>query len=204
MRRFLPCLLLFSTVFAFRVATPSALVVGRRQLPERPRATEVRALWVTRSSLTSPATVEEMTRAARASGFNTLLVQVRARGDAYFLGGLEPRASALSGQPGSFDPLMAVLQRAHALGLRVHAWVNVNLVASTGDLPSARNHVIYTHPEWLMVPRAIAREMAVLNPRTPLYLDKLVRATRSQAAEVEGLYLSPILPDAADLCFGCL
>ncbi len=198
MRRRSSALLLLATILGFRLAVPSAVAARGQETPDRPSAAEVRALWVTRSSLMTPAAVETMVKAARASGFNTLLVQVRGRGDAYFRDGLEPRAAALAGQPASFDPLEATLQRAHALGLRVHAWVNVNLVASTGDLPSARTHVIYRHPEWLMVPRSIAREMAVLDPHTPLYLDKLVRATRSQLAEVEGLYLSPIPAGAAD------
>ena len=62
-------------------------------------ADEVRALWVTRSSLTSPAAIRAMVRSAAASGFNTLLVQVRGRGDAYFASRIEPRAQALAGQP---------------------------------------------------------------------------------------------------------
>ena len=47
---------------------------------------EVRALWVVRTSLTSPQAIEDMVVAAKQSGFNTLLVQVRGRGDSYFVG----------------------------------------------------------------------------------------------------------------------
>ncbi len=78
-----------------------------------------------------------MVRTARDHGFNTLLVQVRGRGDAYFTSSLEPRAAELQRQPASFDPLATVLAEAHEAGLRVHAWVNVNLVSSAADLPSA-------------------------------------------------------------------
>ena len=60
---------------------------------------EVRALWVTRVSLTTPRSIGAVVQAARASGFNTLLVQVRGRGDAYFESTLEPRADPLAGQP---------------------------------------------------------------------------------------------------------
>src|SRR5690606_39203711 len=63
---------------------------------------EVRALWVTRASLTTPAAIDALVSSARASGFNTLLVQVRGRGDAYFAGGLEPRADALAAQRADF------------------------------------------------------------------------------------------------------
>jgi uncharacterized lipoprotein YddW (UPF0748 family) len=161
-------------------------------------AAEVRALWVARTSLTSPRGVEEMVASARAAGFNTLLVQVRGRGDAYFAEGMEPRAASLAAQPESFDPLAHTLALARPKGLRVHAWVNVNLVSSAADLPASREHVVHRHPEWLMVPREIAREMSLLNPKSLLYLDKLARWVRSQPGELEGLYLSPIPAGAAD------
>jgi uncharacterized lipoprotein YddW (UPF0748 family) len=159
---------------------------------------EVRALWVTRSSLASPESIAAMVESARAGLFNTLLVQVRARGDAYFNGGIEARATPLGRQHADFDPLQTVLTAAHAAGLRVHAWLNIGLVASAVDLPTERTHAVYSHPEWLMVPRALARQMTLLDPRSRLYLDKLARWVRSQSAEIEGLYLSPIPAGAAD------
>jgi len=158
---------------------------------------EIRALWVLRSSLSSPASIESLVEAARTYGFNTLLVQVRGRGDAYYARALEPRADELSDQPASFDPLATVLDTAHASGLRVHAWVNVNLVSSAVTLPSSPNHIVYDHPEWLMVPRPIAAEMAAVDIASPAYLGRLARWTRTQSTEVEGLYLSPINPEAA-------
>ena len=102
-------------------------------------------------------------RSAHEHGFNTLLVQVRGRGDAYYIGGPEPRAAELHRQPSDFDPLATVLEAAHASGLRVHAWVNVNLVASAADVPTAREHLVHRHPEWLMVPRDIAQELAAIH-----------------------------------------
>ena len=55
-------------------------------------ASETRALWVLRSSLTSPASIASLVRTAKEQGFNTLLVQVRGRGDAYYASAIEPRA----------------------------------------------------------------------------------------------------------------
>lgn len=163
----------------------------RAQPPE-----EVRALWVTRVSLTSPASIASLVRSARASGFNTLLVQVRGRGDAYFVGGLEPRAGGLAAQRADFDPLQSVITQARADGLRVHAWVNVNLVASAAELPAGRSHIVYRHPEWLMVPKPLAVELARAGPRSPEFLGRLTRWTRA-ADSVEGLFTSPALPAAA-------
>jgi uncharacterized lipoprotein YddW (UPF0748 family) len=159
-------------------------------LPSRVRSEEeVRALWVVRTTLTSRAAIETMIAAARSSGFNTLLVQIRGRADAYYSDGVEPRAPALSSEP-TLDPLATTLALAHDAGLQVHAWVNVNLVAGANELPAARDHVIYRHPEWLMVPRALAEDFQSIEPRSPQYLGRLARYVRGQAS-AEGLYLSP-------------
>src|SRR4029450_5189161 len=114
---------------------------------------EIRALWVLRTSLATPASIAALVKSAHAHGFNTLLVQVRGRGDAYFSGSIEPRAADLQRQAASFDPLETVIAAARTSGLSVHAWVNVNLVSSAVDLPVARTHIVHRHPEWLMVPR---------------------------------------------------
>src|SRR5579872_5569511 len=107
----------------------TASAAGRMDAQSRPAApAETRALWVLRSSLTSPASISTLVHTASQQGFNTLLVQVRGRGDAYFVSALEPRAGDLSHQPASFDPLATVLAEAHQAGLRVHAWVSVDLV----------------------------------------------------------------------------
>ena len=158
---------------------------------------EVRALWVLRTSLASPASITALVQSARDHGFNTLLVQVRGRGDAYYNDAVEPRAAELQRQPATFDPLATVLGAAHTAGLRVHAWVNVNLVASAVELPLAREHLVYRHPEWLMVPRDIAQDVARLPADSPAYVGKIARWTRSQPGELEGLYASPIIPAAA-------
>ena len=158
---------------------------------------EVRALWVLRTSLTTPASVNSLVHSAREHGFNTLLVQVRGRGDAYYRGGLEPLAAELLRQPQGFDPLAAVLGAAKSAGLRVHAWVNVNLISSAAELPTARDHVIHRRPGWLMVPRDLAPELAAIEPDSPAYVGKLARWTRARAEEIEGLYTTPILAAAA-------
>jgi len=157
---------------------------------------EVRALWVARTSLTSPQAIEQMAEAAKQSGFNTLLVQVRGLGDSYFFGGIEPRPGALAAQP-AFDPLATAIAKGHERGLAVHAWINVNLVAGT-DVPASRSHIAYRHPEWLMVPRDLARDLVGLDPTGPEYLGRLIRYARAQAADLEGVYLSPTTAGAIE------
>jgi uncharacterized lipoprotein YddW (UPF0748 family) len=175
----------------------AAMAIAVRPTQAAPDPGEVRALWVLRTSLQSPDEIGRMIDAAAAHGFNTLFVQVRGRGDAFFNNGVELRAVSLAPQAPAFDPLAETLERAKAAGLRVHAWVNVNLVSSAAELPASRQHVIYEHPEWLMVPRELAPELLGIDPRSPEYLGRLARWTRANASAVEGLYVSPVHPDAA-------
>jgi len=149
-------------------------------------------MWVQRGSLTSPARVLAVVETAREAGFNTLIVQVRGRGDAYYSSRHEPRPAALAKQPASFDPFELVLASAHRSGLKVHAWVNVNLV-SDAEPPAARSHVVYTHPEWLMVPRSLAADLALMSPRSPEYLKRLSHYAKARTDRVEGLFLSPVM-----------
>ena len=157
---------------------------------------EVRALWVQRASLTSPASVLSVVDMADSAGFNTLIVQVRGRGDAYYDARHEPRPPALAQQRG-FDPLELLLGRAHGAGLRVHAWVNVNLI-SDAEPPGSRRHVVYTNPEWLMVPRPLAADLFQVQPRSADYLRRLSEYAKARSDRVEGLFLSPLHRGAAD------
>lgn len=163
----------------------------------QPVPEQTRALWVTRTTLATPESIKQMVAAADGGGFNTVLVQVRGRGDAYYAGSVEPRAPELASKP-SFDPLATVIELAHASGIKVHAWVAVNLVSSSVSLPASRDHVVYRAPEWLMVPRDLAAEMKKIDLRSPAYLGRLARWTRAQSARVEGLYTSPLHPSAQD------
>src|SRR5687767_13603381 len=86
-----------------------------------PRATpppgEVRALWVVRTTLTSPDKIKKLVENAQANGFNNLIVQVRGRGDAYYQSRWEPRAAALKDSSKEFDPLALTIKEAHRKGL---------------------------------------------------------------------------------------
>lgn len=159
---------------------------------------EVRGLWVLRSTLATPRGIQQMVETAQRGGFNTLLVQVRGRGDAYYNSRVEPRAAELDDAPATFDPLAATLAAAHAAGLKVHAWFNVDLVSSATVLPRSRAHIVARHPEWLMVPRRAANALRVVPTDIPIYVGEIARAARADSEHVEGLYLSPVLPASRD------
>ena len=149
---------------------------------------EMRGLWVVRTALVSPGTVDAVVDQAKEAGFNALFVQVRGRGDAFYSSRLVPRSLLLETQPAGFDPLARLLRRAHGRGLQVHAWVNVLLAAGfVGPWP--KGHVAAIHPEWLMVPQSAAGDALASRP------DEWPGLIRDAASgDSEGLYLSPSAP----------
>ena len=125
---------------------------------------------------------------------NTLFVQVRGRGDAFYRSELAPRSPLLERQPRDFDPLRRLLERARLRGLSVHAWVNVLLTAHFGQ-PLPRGHVLEKHPEWAMVPKSVSTAGLVAAGARRL---ELIAAAGRSEGDVEGYYLSPSIPAVAD------
>jgi uncharacterized lipoprotein YddW (UPF0748 family) len=168
-------------------------------MPVRPVRTfaEVRGLWVVRFTMTSPEQVREMVADAAAAGFNTLIVQVRGRGDAYYLSGLEPPAEGLRDQPG-FDPLALAIAEGHRRGMAVHAWVNTHLVWGPTAPPNSPAHLVNNNPEWLAVPRALARDLYDVSPYDPRFYDALRRYATERPETVEGIYTSPSHPEVRE------
>src|SRR6266498_2865795 len=152
---------------------------------------EVRALWVIRTTLTSPDKIRTMVQSARENGFNTLIVQVRGRGDAHYRSRREPRAIELKDQPAEFDPLAVTLAEAKQRGLKVHAWLNTSLLANLDALPTDPKHVYNRHPEWLAVPRPVAAELYNMSPRDPRYRARIVEWSKANRSELEGVYTGP-------------
>ena len=150
-------------------------------------------LWVRQATLVSGDAIDRLVQEASAAGFTTLLLEIPGT-LGYTVGvGLRPPGRRSRG----FDAVRTLLTAAHQHGLRVHAWVQTTLVAVAGDLPTASSHLIYRHPEWLMVPRELAAELARLDVHSPAYLGGLDRWARQHPDEVDGLYLSPLIPEAA-------
>jgi uncharacterized lipoprotein YddW (UPF0748 family) len=193
-------------VFLFLVlcAAWGSIAPGEASPAGRPLAppAEVRGLWVVRTSLTSRDSIAAMVGAAERSGFNTIFVQVRGRGEAFYTSGLDPRSSDLDGQPAGFDPLAVTLEIAHRAGLRVHAWIAVNLVSSSTTLPRDRTHVVNRHPDWLMVPGALAVSLRGMAPSAPAYVAAVAKWARAASDQVEGLYVSPISAGARQYTVG--
>ncbi|MFI5370328.1 MAG: glycoside hydrolase family 10 protein [Candidatus Eisenbacteria bacterium] len=142
------------------------------------RAGRVDWLWVTRVSLESPSAVERAVERAKAMGVRGLLVQVIGRGDAWYRSDRLPRAEALANAPPGFDPLGEMIERAHASGLEVHAWINCCLVWSADHPPVDAIHVARAHPEWF-AELPDGRSLLTIGPRGWKRL------------RIEGAWLSP-------------
>ncbi|NJD17847.1 MAG: hypothetical protein FIA95_00965, partial [Gemmatimonadetes bacterium] len=180
--------------------TAAARVAERRRVgaeagPTR-RIREVRGLWVVRGTLTAPERIRRMVSDAHEAGFNTLIVQVRGRGDAYYASRWEPRAEPV--EDPALDPLEFTLREAHARGLAVHAWVNTHLVWSGQRLPMSPGHLVNEHPEWLGVPRSLAPVLWRMDPADPRYVNALRRYAADNPETVEGIYTSPSHPEVQE------
>src|SRR5215471_18703204 len=188
-----------SNILRFRCAALAVLTVfvslprvARCQPPVKTH--EVRALWVVRNTLTSPEKIRTMVDRAASAGFNTLIVQVRGRGDAYYRSRWEVRASDLKDQPPDFDPLAVTIAEAHRKGLQVHAWLNTSLLANLDALPDNPKHVFNAHPEWLAVPRPVATELYRMSPGDPWFRARIVEWSKANRGELEGVYTGPANP----------
>jgi uncharacterized lipoprotein YddW (UPF0748 family) len=112
---------------------------------------EYRAFWVDtfNTSLNNPADLEAVILQAKSAHANALFVQVRRRGDSWYLNSLEPLPDLTPIQP-AFDPLYSLIQSAHAANIQVHAFVilgaiwNKNPTVPLGP-PSSPQHAFNRH-----------------------------------------------------------
>ena len=115
--------------------------------PAQPAAApELRAVWVDafHAGIRSPEEAAQLVADAKRIHLNTLIVQVRRRGDALYTGGLEPPLDDPNYQP-SFDALAHIVSAAHAAGLQVHAWINAMPVWRDEAPPKDGRHVFNLH-----------------------------------------------------------
>jgi len=184
-----------------RPAAPAPDVRREDAAPDAPGPVrafdEVRGLWVVRFTMTSEEAVRDMVQRAADAGINTLIVQTRGRGDAFYRSSLEPPGESIVEARG-FDPLELTIREAHRRGMAVHAWVNTHLVWGPAELPRDGTHLVNANPEWLAVPRALARELAPVDPRDPAFVEALVDYARDRPGTVEGVYSSPSDPKVQD------
>jgi uncharacterized lipoprotein YddW (UPF0748 family) len=160
------------------VRTLLALALGIAvAAPARAAEPATHAMWIPASALEGPDAVRRAINGAVAAGVEAIVAAAP----------LYPEAGP--------DRFADLLRQAREHQLRVFASIDIDRVALPGEVPASRDHVLYQHPDWLMVPRALAPEVLPLDVRSPEYVGRLARWTRSNG--VDGVYLSPVLDDAA-------
>jgi uncharacterized lipoprotein YddW (UPF0748 family) len=164
------------------VAILAMLTSSRPAVHAAAAETETHALLAAPARADSAESIRRTIDAATAAGFSALVV---------------PASLYATVVPGKFDALAEFIRQAHGRGLRVHAAIDLKAAVGPDELPASRAHVVYQHPEWLMVPREIAVALLSADPHTPNYFGSLARWTRANATRVGALYLSPLSPDAA-------
>ncbi len=217
-----PCMLWLSgcTMHGTSSVTESLLplqeqTVEQLHLPEaaKPSQAFVRAMWFPATDFadllagkdesTFRGLVEERLQWAADLGVNTIFVQVRSNGDAYYTSTQYPRGAHWS-ETQQFDPLAVFLEAGHALGLAVHAWVNplrCQTEAQMAALP-----VTWQTKQWVM---AQSDKMVLLDGRwylNPAYAE--VRALICagvqeilQAYPVDGVQIDDYFYPTTDAAF---
>ncbi len=148
-------------LIAVLICAPGTLRAAETPSADLMDPPELRAVWADafHDGFKTPDQVDDLVRWARAANLNALFVQVRRRGDAYYLQSIEPRAEDPDLTPG-FDALAYLLRQAHQgpQRLQVHAWVATLPIWHEPDTPpQAPDHVFNMHgptataaDSWLM------------------------------------------------------
>ncbi len=123
---------------------------------------EVRAVWLTTAfGLDWPKSHDkEMQKEEiinildklKGANFNTIMLQVRARGDLIYPSKIEPWAKSLTGELGEnpgYDPLKFIITEVHKRGMEIQAWWNVYKVYGKGiPSESSPEHVVLKYPDF--------------------------------------------------------
>ncbi len=188
------------------------------EAPAPVEAGAYRGLWVlcegSRRVLEAPERTDELIADALALGVSDLFVQVYRGGRAWYRSSLADAApyQAIVDAHGS-DPLATLIEKAHAQGLRVHAWVNVLSLSHNPDAPilaelgkqavhvDRKGRSILDYPEGFDLPEPDRGWLRAgtpgiyLDPAAPGVADKLVATFEELVRhypELDGLHLDYI------------
>jgi uncharacterized lipoprotein YddW (UPF0748 family) len=158
-----------------------------------------RGIWVTRwnylsanadgTRSVSRAQIHKVLRDCATAGFDTVFWQARGNGTVFYRSPLEPWAEELGFQDPGLDPLQVACEEAKALGIRLHAWVNVMPGWRGNTAPESPAQLYNSRPEWFLVNQRGERQplrqgyYTALNPCLPeaakTYLKRLEELTET-------------------------
>ncbi len=105
-----------------------------------------RSYWVDafNTGIYHPDQATKLVNEAKKINANALIVQTVRRYDCFCNRAAYPRTDAAI-SPAPYDPLDEIISKAHAAGLEVHAWVNVNTMWNSATAPKSPEHVFNAH-----------------------------------------------------------
>lgn len=119
-----------------------------------PPPKEYRCIWADSwgRSFLNQSEAEEIVNTCRNNNINTIMIEVRKIGDAYYKSNIEPRATNITGGA-DYDPLGYLINLAHDTSggkkyIQVHAWFVMHRISKGETLDS--KHVLVQHPEYIM------------------------------------------------------
>lgn len=135
---------------------PLVLLAAAVSRPLASGEDEIRAFWADAFApgLKTRAQIDLLVDRVIEANANTIVAQVRRRGDSFYLNSIEPLTEDAGLEPG-LDSLAYLLERAHARGIEVHAWLIANAIfsghpfiataAHPCKVPCAPDHVFNQH-----------------------------------------------------------
>ena len=92
---------------------------------------------------------------AQELGLNTVVVQVRPKGDAFYESKLNPWSAVLTGLQGmypGYDPMEFMIKETHKRGMEFHAWMNPYRITTSGTDLSALSvdNMARQNPDWVI------------------------------------------------------
>jgi uncharacterized lipoprotein YddW (UPF0748 family) len=176
---------------------------------------EGRAVWISRWDWYDRAQLEALLEDAAGANFNMVYLQVSGRSDAYYRSWILPWAHRPPlfnlGQDPGWDPLGVALEKAHGLGLEVHAWLNalIGWCGSEAIPETMPRHVLLEHPDWVMRSQAgstVAENCIFLTPGAPGLRRRLGAVVADLAREypVDGIHLDYIRYPNPDFSYDSL
>ena len=103
-----------------------------------PAGGQFRAYWVDAfgDDLFDAPRIDAIVAGTKAAGLNAIIVQAVRRGDCFCNRASVPRTDQAGLAPFPFDPLQTLIDKAHAQGIEVHAWVIATAFWRTGGAPA--------------------------------------------------------------------
>src|SRR2546425_90826 len=134
-------------LLAFWLAIAPASVPTPQNEPAPVASGELRAFWADAfgEGMSSQAEIDQLVAATKAAHLNAIVAQVVRRGDCFCDRALAPRTDQEGVDPAPFDPLQTLIDKAHASGIQVHAWVIATAIWRGSTPPPQPTHPFNLH-----------------------------------------------------------